>query len=120
MTDPDELTTFKRHILAVLADGPRKGLAIKEELEAAGYGHVNHGRIYPNLSDLEDAGYIDVSPRDQRTNEYRLTEAGLDRFGELLRFEVQYLDPEQFRTHVMTNGQEDMTRGDPVEVDAGP
>lgn len=123
MTDPDELSTFQRQILAVLADGPRKGLAVKDELQAQGYDKVNHGRLYPNLDRLVDAGYVDKSPRDERTNEYALTDEGLGRLTSLLRLEAQYLSPQAFRKRVMTAGQaraRDKAADGVLEVDAGP
>ena len=72
-----DLTAFQRDILRVLdVENHQKGLAIKEKL-ADYYGtEVNHGRLYPNLDDLVDAGFIDKSERDARTNDYALTDAG--------------------------------------------
>ncbi|QZA88951.1 PadR family transcriptional regulator [Salinarchaeum sp. IM2453] len=71
-----ELTKFQRDILAVLARGPNYGLGLKRELEDRYGGEVNHGRLYPNLNELVDAGYIKKGERDRRTNEYQLTEPG--------------------------------------------
>jgi DNA-binding PadR family transcriptional regulator len=76
----EALSTFQYDILAVLHDeGTVYGLKIKRELESRHPkydGEVNHGRLYPNLDDLVDAGYVDKSARDQRSNEYTLTDAG--------------------------------------------
>jgi len=71
-----DLTAFQRDILWQLLreDGADYGLAIKEALEANGYGTVNHGRLYPNLDTLEANGLIEKSALDKRTNEYALTE----------------------------------------------
>ena len=71
-----DLTAFQRDILWLLVrrDGADYGLAIKEALEQCGYGHVNHGRLYPNLDTLEENGLIEKSALDERTNEYALTD----------------------------------------------
>ncbi len=73
-----ELTAFQRNILTVLAEEPRYGLAIKRELESYYGEEVNHGRLYPNLDDLVSKGLIEKSELDKRTNEYALTEEGVD------------------------------------------
>ncbi|AUV83895.1 hypothetical protein C2R22_05760 [Salinigranum rubrum] len=79
----EELTAFQRDTLYVLArDGAQYGLAIKRALEDL-YGldgtandEVHHGRLYPNLRELEDRGLLEVGTLDKRTNEYDLSEAG--------------------------------------------
>ncbi|WP_435097232.1 PadR family transcriptional regulator [Halarchaeum sp. P4] len=76
-----DLTGFQRDILLVAAsleDDAEKvyGLAIKRELEARYGEEVNHGRLYPNLDTLVEAGFIEKSALDRRTNEYRITPAG--------------------------------------------
>lgn len=75
-TDGAGLSKFQLRILAVLADERRYGLAIKSELEAYYGEDVNHGRLYPNLSDLADEGLVQIREKDKRTNEYVLTGAG--------------------------------------------
>jgi len=81
-TPPTELSAFQRDVLAVAArldseyaDGPH-GLAIKAGLESAGYGNVNHGRLYPNLDELVQRGLLEKGAKDDRTNYYRVTERG--------------------------------------------
>jgi len=54
------------------------GLGIKRELEIMRDVEVNHGRLYPNLDDLADAGLLRIGERDKRTNTYHVTEAGVD------------------------------------------
>ncbi|VTT86300.1 Transcriptional regulator, PadR family [Halorubrum sp. DM2] len=69
------LTAFQRDILRVLAkaDNP-KGLAVMVDL-ADYYGEeITHSRLYQNLDELVDSGLVDKHPRDQRTNEYALTD----------------------------------------------
>ena len=70
------LTVFQQNILAILAEEPRYGLAIKEELETYYEDEVNHGRLYPNLDDLVSEGLVDKSELDKRTNQYELTDDG--------------------------------------------
>ncbi|MFB6103487.1 MAG: PadR family transcriptional regulator [Halobacteriaceae archaeon] len=72
------LTAFQQNILAVLSSEPMYGLAIKRELEDYYDEEVNHGRLYPNLDDLVSMDLVEKSELDKRTNEYALTEAGLD------------------------------------------
>ncbi|WP_092907941.1 helix-turn-helix transcriptional regulator [Halostagnicola kamekurae] len=70
----NQLSSFERNILFVLAKlGPSKGVVVKNELQNLYDQEINHGRLYPNLDDLVDVGYVDKSERDQRTNEYALT-----------------------------------------------
>ncbi|WP_248515082.1 PadR family transcriptional regulator [Salinarchaeum laminariae] len=71
-----DLTAFQRHILTILAEEPMYGLAIKRELEAYYDDEVNHGRLYPNLDDLVEMGFVAKSELDKRTNQYELTDAG--------------------------------------------
>lgn len=71
-----ELTAFQQQILTILSEEARYGLAIKEALEAYYDADVNHGRLYPNLDDLVEMGFVEKSELDKRTNEYALTDAG--------------------------------------------
>lgn len=73
-----DLTAFQQNILLILTKEPMYGLAIKRELESYYGSEVNHGRLYPNLDELGEMGYIDKSELDKRTNQYELTEAGHD------------------------------------------
>jgi DNA-binding PadR family transcriptional regulator len=73
-----ELTAFQRNILTILAEESRYGLAIKRELEAYYGDEVNHGRLYPNLDELVELELIEKSELDKRTNEYALTDQGLE------------------------------------------
>ncbi|MFB6218354.1 MAG: PadR family transcriptional regulator [Halobacteriaceae archaeon] len=76
-----QLHAFQRDVLLTLAaiedqDVASYGLAVKRELETR-YGEaVNHGRLYPNLDDLVEAGLVEKASLDKRTNEYTLTDTG--------------------------------------------
>ncbi|MWV63422.1 PadR family transcriptional regulator [Halorubrum sp. JWXQ-INN 858] len=73
-----DLTAFQQNILTILAEKPRYGLAVKRELEAYYDSEVNHGRLYPNLDDLVEMGFVEKSELDKRTNQYELTADGHD------------------------------------------
>ena len=81
VVDPD-LSKFQIRILAVLAEEARYGLAIKGELEAYYGEDVNHGRLYPNLDELVQKGFVEKSELDKRTNEYAITDEGAQALGE--------------------------------------
>ncbi|WP_426963392.1 PadR family transcriptional regulator [Haloparvum alkalitolerans] len=77
------LTSFQRDLIhAIYAIGASDedcyGLEIKRRLETMYRSEINHGRLYPNLDDLCEMGYLEKSQLDKRTNEYRLTEDAKD------------------------------------------
>src|SRR6056297_3653334 len=73
-----DLTAFQQNILVILAEEPMYGLAIKRHLEGYYDTEVNHGRLYPNLDDLVEMGLVEKSELDKRTNQYELTDDGLE------------------------------------------
>jgi len=73
-----DLTAFQQNILTILSEEAMYGLAIKRELEAYYDADVNHGRLYPNLDELVEMGFVEKSELDKRTNQYELTKAGHD------------------------------------------
>lgn len=74
---PTDLSRFQIDILRVIErEGAVYGLGIKHELEQRYGGEVNHGRLYPNLDNLVDAGLVAKSEQDGRTNDYELTIRG--------------------------------------------
>ncbi len=83
-----DLTKFQLRALAVIADNPGlKGLDAKGQLEQYYHSEVRHGRLYPNLDDLVDAGLVEKRHPDRRTNAYYVS-----RFGErVLAFEAGWL-----------------------------
>ncbi|QHS17183.1 PadR family transcriptional regulator [haloarchaeon 3A1-DGR] len=72
-----DLTGFQRDILWTIyhEGGAEYGLGIKDSLEEIGYGHVNHGRLYPNLDTLVENDLVEKNELDKRTNEYALTDS---------------------------------------------
>ena len=88
-----DLTAFQRDVLYVLAGlDEAYGLAIKAELEEYYEGEVNHGRLYPNLDDLVERGYVEKGQIDRRTNSYELTERGTDALMKRREWEDSYLE----------------------------
>ncbi|RBI60629.1 PadR family transcriptional regulator [halophilic archaeon] len=73
-----DLTAFQQNVLIVLAEESRYGLAVKRELEDYYGEEVNHGRLYPNLDTLIERDLVKKSELDKRTNEYAITEQGMD------------------------------------------
>lgn len=88
-----ELTGFKRDLLTVIGglEDPN-GLEVKAALEDYYEGEINHGRLYPNLDDLVAEGYVKKSKRDERTNEYSLTESGWQLLENRREWEAQYFE----------------------------
>lgn len=60
-----ELTAFQRNILVILSERPMYGPMIKSELEAYYDLEVNHGRLYPNLDDPVEMGFVTKSELDK-------------------------------------------------------
>jgi len=88
-----DLTAFQRDVLYVLGGlDDAYGLAIKEELESYYEGEVNHGRLYPNLDELVERGYVAKGQIDRRTNSYDLTDEGETALAERREWENGYLD----------------------------
>ena len=87
-----DLTAFQRDVLYVLAGlDDAYGLAIKAELEDYYEGDVNHGRLYPNLDELVEQGYVAKGQIDRRTNSYDLTEEGEEELVARREWEDSYL-----------------------------
>ena len=47
---------------------------------------VNHGRLYPNLDELVEDGYLEKGDLDRRTNYYELTEYGEEQLDEYINW----------------------------------
>lgn len=77
-----ELTGFQRDVLCIVTEleGQRPhGKTIKHELGDYHAGTISNGRLYQNLRELTDEGFIERYPIDGRTNAYRLTDPGRKR-----------------------------------------
>lgn len=88
-----ELTGFQRDLCYVIAglNNPH-GLAVMAELEDYYAGPIHHGRLYPNLDALVDAGFVAKRAKDQRTNAYSLTPAGRRALERRRDWEDDYLE----------------------------
>jgi len=85
----EELSRFQLNALLIINDhGSPYGLKIKNKLEEHYGGEVNHGRLYPNLDDLVEAGYVEKSERDKRTNEYAITDTGKEALRETFQWQA--------------------------------
>ena len=88
-----ELTGFQRDLLYCIAGVEEAyGLGIKAELEEYSGIEINHGRLYPNLDQLVNKGYLEKSSIDKRTNEYVLTDAGHELLAERREWEATKLE----------------------------
>ena len=74
-----ELSGFQRDLLyCVAALNEPHGLEIGRELAEDSSTEVNHGRLYPNLTDLVEEGLLKKEEKDGRTNLYELTPLGIE------------------------------------------
>jgi DNA-binding PadR family transcriptional regulator len=63
-------------VLASLADGPRHGYAITQDVAAQTGVQLGPGTLYGAISRLEERGLIEALPSQRRRRPYRLTAAG--------------------------------------------
>jgi len=77
----EELNKFQEKCLvATAATDKPSGQTILRWLEDADLGvdRVNHGRLYPNLDELVENGFVEKGEKDYRTNYYEITDAGVE------------------------------------------
>lgn len=89
------LTAFQRDTLRLIAGMEETpiGLDIKRALEDYYDEDVNHGRLYPNLDTLVEAGLITKEEVDGRTNSYELSEQGYDSLRTRDEFNAEHTAP---------------------------
>jgi len=63
-------------ILISLADGPKHGYAMTQDIEAVSGQRLGPGTLYGALARLEGRKWIEPLPADDRRRPYRLTAAG--------------------------------------------
>jgi len=87
-----KLTAFQRDLLFIIAslDQP-SGQDIKKKFEAEAASKINRGNIYPNLDDLDGAGYLKKESLYRRTNCYILTQQGRHRLQQRYEWEQAHL-----------------------------
>ena len=98
-----DLTSFQQNTLVVLSEEPMYGLAIKRQLENYYDSEVNHGRLYPNLDDLVEAGLVEKSELDKRTNQYALTDEGYEAVIDTLGWTISKFVTDDDRAQTMQN-----------------
>jgi len=78
----DELKTLGRFsepgllILISLADGPKHGYAMTQDIRAISGQQLGPGTLYGAIARLEERGWIEPLPAEDRRRPYRLTSAG--------------------------------------------
>lgn len=72
-------------VLTSLADGPKHGYALAKDIESFAGAKLGPGTLYGALARLEDRGWIEALPSDDRRRPYQITSAGADALGEHLR-----------------------------------
>ena len=72
-----DMTAFQRDVLFIIQsqDEPN-GLEIKSAIDEYYQQDINHGRLYPNLDQLVEMGFVVKGEYDKRTNKYELTRRG--------------------------------------------
>jgi DNA-binding PadR family transcriptional regulator len=63
-------------ILSALADGPKHGYAITQDVHEVAGVKLGPGTLYGAIARLEDKGYIRALPGDDRRRPYELTPDG--------------------------------------------
>lgn len=63
-------------VLTSLADGPKHGYALARDIEEFAGVKLGPGTLYGALGRLEQRGWIEALPSDDRRRPYRITSAG--------------------------------------------
>jgi DNA-binding PadR family transcriptional regulator len=67
-------------VLASLADGPKHGHAMIDDIHRMSGSRLGPGTLYGAIARLEKQGLIEALPMDERRRPYRLTVAGCGAF----------------------------------------
>lgn len=67
-------------VLASLAEGPKHGHAMLLDIEQMSGARLGPGTLYGAIARLEEQGWIERLPSEERRKPYRLTEAGQEAF----------------------------------------
>ena len=67
-------------VLASLADGPKHGHAMLNDIEVMCGTRLGPGTLYGAIARLEKQGLIEPLPAEERRQPYRLTDAGRNAF----------------------------------------
>ena len=75
----DDLGRFSEPALLImisLAEGPKHGYAMTQDIEAMSGQKLGPGTLYGAIARLEECGWIEPLPADDRRRPYKLTNAG--------------------------------------------
>ena len=72
-------------VLTSLADGPKHGYALAKDIESFAGIKLGPGTLYGALSRLEDRGWIEALPAEDRRRPYQITSAGAENLAMHLR-----------------------------------
>jgi DNA-binding PadR family transcriptional regulator len=64
-------------VLASLADGPKHGHAMLQDIQAMCGTRLGPGALYGAIARLEERGFIKPLPVDDRRHPYKITDSGL-------------------------------------------
>jgi DNA-binding PadR family transcriptional regulator len=76
LTDLGRFSEPALYVLISLADGPKHGYAIAQDIEAVAGQTLGPGTLYGAIARLEARKWIEALPVDDRRRPYRLTTAG--------------------------------------------
>ncbi|HXS66808.1 MAG TPA: helix-turn-helix transcriptional regulator [Streptosporangiaceae bacterium] len=65
-------------VLTSLADGPKHGYALAKDIESFAGAKLGPGTLYGALSRLEERGWIEALPAEDRRRPYRITASGAE------------------------------------------
>ena len=68
-------------ILIGLAEGPKHGYALMQDIDSFADIRLGPGSLYGALARLEDEGLIEALRQQERRQPYKLTDAGADALG---------------------------------------
>lgn len=76
MSDRVKLSAEAMLILVSLADGPKHGYAMQQDIARVSGRHLGPGSLYGAIARLEQAGYIESLAGEANRRPYRLTARG--------------------------------------------
>ena len=93
-------------VLASLADGPKHGYAITQDVTAQVGVQMGPGTLYGAIARLEERGLIEALPPEDRRRPYRITAAGAQALAEQSQRMQQVAGLARTRLHAQLGGAE--------------